>query len=146
MKYLIEGGLMTIWITIAVLGIVLELFSTQLIAIWFTLASIISAVMQYNHVASKWQWIQFVITGVVLALIFHPIAKKILQTFQYKPLNTPETIVGKKGIVMKIDDQRYRVDIQGDSWLAKSDDKLVLNDPVKVTAIDGVTLTVEKIR
>lgn len=136
---------MKVWVTIAILGIILELFSTQLIAIWFTLASIISAVMQYNHVASKWQWLQFLVTGVVLALIFRPIAKKILQTFRYEPLNTPETIVGKKGIVVKTDNHQYRVDVQGDNWLARSDDKLVLNDQVKVTAINGVTLTVEKV-
>lgn len=136
---------MKVWVTIAILGIILELFSTQLIAIWFTLASIISAVMQYNHVASKWQWLQFLVTGVVLALIFRPIAKKILQTFRYEPLNTPETIVGKKGIVVNTDNHQYRVDVQGDNWLARSDDKLVLNDQVKVTAINGVTLTVEKV-
>lgn len=84
---------MQIWILISILGVVIELFSTQLIAIWFTVASVISAIMLYCGVATKWQWIQFLVTGIALALLFHPFAKQILKHVKYTPLNTPETIV-----------------------------------------------------
>lgn len=86
---------MTTWIVIALAGILIEMVSTQLIAIWFTVASVISAIMLYCGVATKWQWIQFLVTGIVLALLFHPFAKQILKHVKYTPLNTPETIAGK---------------------------------------------------
>lgn len=136
---------MQIWILISILGVVIELFSTQLIAIWFTLASTISAIMCHYQIAIKWQWIQFVITGVVLAIIFHPFAEKILKTVNYKPLNTPETILMKTGRVFKDNGGQLRAKIADNNWKIVSDDELKEGDIVEVVELKGVTLTVKKI-
>lgn len=137
---------MKIWILISILGIVIELFSTQLIAIWFTLASVISAIMCHYQIAIKWQWIQFIVTGVVLAIIFHPLAEKILKTVNYKPLNTPETILGKTGRIFKDNSGQLRAKIADNNWKIVSDDELEEGDIVKVVELKGVTLTVKKIK
>lgn len=137
---------MEVWIVIALAGILIEMVSTQLIAIWFTVASVISAIMLYCGVATKWQWIQFLVTGLVLALLFHPFAKQILKHVKYTPLNTPETIVGKTGIVIESNDNGYRAKIADDNWKIISDDQLQMGDTIKVKEVHGVTLTVEKIK
>lgn len=136
---------MEIWIVIALAGILIEMVSTQLIAIWFTVASVISAIMLYCGVATKWQWIQFLVTGIVLALLFHPFAKQILGHVKYTPLNTPETIVGKTGKVIESNDNGYRAKIADDNWKIVSNVTLQVGDTVKVKEIHGVTLTVEKL-
>lgn len=136
---------MEVWIVIALAGILIEMVSTQLIAIWFTVASVISAIMLYCGVATKWQWIQFLVTGIALALLFHPFAKQILKHVKYTPLNTPETIVGKNGKVIESNDNGYRAKIADDNWKIISDDQLQVGDTVKVKEVHGVTLTVEKL-
>lgn len=120
--------------------------STQLIAIWFTVASMISAIMLYYGVATKWQWIQFLVTGVMLALLFHPFAKQILKHVKYTPLNTPETIVGKVGKIIESDKDGFRAKIADDNWKVISDEQLQTGDTVKVKKVHGVTLTVEKVK
>lgn len=136
---------MEVWIVIALVGILIEMVSTQLIAIWFTVASVISAIMLYCGVATKWQWIQFLVTGIVLALLFHPFAKQILKHAKYTPLNTPETIVGKTGKVIESDKDGYRAKVADDNWKITSDDPLQVGDTVKVKEVRGVTLIVEKL-
>ena len=136
---------MEVWIVIALAGILIEMVSTQLIAIWFTVASVISAIMLYCDVATKWQWIQFLVTGIVLALLFHPFAKQILKHVKYTPLNTPETIIGKTGKVIESIDNGYRAKIADDNWKITSDDPLQVGDTVKVKEVRGVTLIVEKL-
>lgn len=137
---------MTTWIIIALVGILIEMVSTQLIAIWFTVASVISAIMLYYGVATKWQWIQFLVTGVMLALLFHPFAKQILKHVKYTPLNTPETIVGKVGKIIESDKDGFRAKIADDNWKVISDEQLQTGDTVKVKEVHGVTLTVEKVK
>lgn len=136
---------MITWIVIALAGILIEMVSTQLIAIWFTVASVISAIMLYSGVATKWQWIQFLVTGIVLALLFHPFAKQILKHVKYTPLNTPETIVGKIGKVIESGKDGYRAKVADDNWKIVSNVPLQVGDTVKVKEVHGVTLTVEKL-
>lgn len=136
---------MEVWIVIALVGILIEMVSTQLIAIWFTVASVISAIMLHYGVATKWQWIQFLVTGIVLALLFHPFAKQILKHAKYTPLNTPETIVGKIGKVIESDKDGYRAKVADDNWKITSGDPLQVGDTVKVKEVRGVTLIVEKL-
>lgn len=92
------------------------------------------------HASLKWQLIQFIVTGMILLLIFRPIAKRLQPKFH--PMNVADGIVGKTGTI--INDQRVKVD--GQSWKYTTDAKLDAGDLVKVIALNGVTLQVQKIK
>lgn len=92
------------------------------------------------HASLKWQLIQFIVTGMILLLIFRPIAKRLQPKFH--PMNVADGIVGKTGTI--INDQRVKVD--GQSWKYVSTEKLDIGDLVKVMALDGVTLKVRKVK
>ena len=62
---------------IAILGLGIEIFTTQLISIWFAISALINLFLTSMHVGLKWQLIQFIVTGVILLLIFRPFAKKL---------------------------------------------------------------------
>lgn len=125
---------------IAVLGFGIEVFTTQLISVWFAISALINLFLVSMHVGLKWQLIQFIVTGVVLLLIFRPLAKKLQPKFY--PMNAADGIVGKTGTVLN--DQRVKVD--GQSWKYATDAELNSGDSVKVIALNGVTLKVQKIK
>lgn len=125
---------------IAVLGFGIEVFTTQLISIWFAISALINLFLVSMHVSLKWQLIQFIVTGIILLLIFRPLAKKLQPKFH--PMNAADGIVGKTGTILN--DQRVKVD--GQSWKYAADTKLDAGDPVKVVALSGVTLKVQKIK
>lgn len=125
---------------IAILGLGIEVFTTQLISIWFAISALINLFLTSMHVSLKWQLIQFIVTGAILLLIFRPLAKKLQPKFH--PMNAADGIVGKTGTILN--DQRVRVD--GQSWKYATDMKLDAGDLVKVIALNGVTLQVQKIK
>lgn len=125
---------------IAVLGFGIEVFTTQLISIWFAISALINLFLISMHASLKWQLIQFIVTGAILLLIFRPLAKKLQPKFH--PMNAADGIVGKTGTIL--DDQRVKVD--GQSWKYATDTKLDAGDLVKVIALNGVTLQVQKIK
>lgn len=129
-----------IWIIIAILGFAVEAFTTQLVSIWFAISALINLFLSTMDVGVKWQLIQFIITGIILMLIFRPLAKRMQP--KSHPMNAADGMIGKTGIVLS--DQRVKVD--GQSWKYSSVESLNVGDQVKVLALDGVTLTVQKIK
>lgn len=125
---------------IAVLGFGIEVFTTQLISIWFAVSALINLFLVSMHIGLKWQLIQFIVTGAILLLIFRPLAKKLQPKFH--PMNAADGIIGKTGTVLN--DQRVKVD--GQLWKYAAVEKLNTGDSVKVVALNGVTLQVQKIK
>ncbi len=52
--------------------------------------------------------------------------------------------VGKVGKVVKVGEDHYLVELEGDRWIALSEDTLRPGDRVEVTGVDGVKLIVRK--
>lgn len=52
---------------------------------------------------------------------------------------------GKVGKVVKIAEDHYLVEVEGDKWIAYSDEKLSLGDRVMVVDVDGLKLKVKRI-
>ena len=125
---------------IAILGFGVEIFTTKLISIWFAVSALINLFLVSMHIGLKWQLIQFIVTGVTLLLIFRPLAKKLQPKFH--PMNAADGIIGKTGTVLN--DQRVKVD--GQLWKYAAVEKLNTGDSVKVVALNGVTLQVQKIK
>ena len=125
---------------LAILGFGVEIFTTQLISIWFAVSALINLFLVSMHIGLKWQLIQFIVTGVTLLLIFRPLAKKLQPKFH--PMNAADGIIGKTGTVLN--DQRVKVD--GQLWKYAAVEKLNTGDSVKVVALNGVTLQVQKIK
>ncbi len=86
-------------------------------------------------------------TTILLGLLMLGIAYLAFSTRERKSQNTSESLIGRTGRVRSVADgeMRGQVFIFGELWGFKSKDKVQINDLVKVTAIKGFKLTVEKI-
>jgi membrane protein implicated in regulation of membrane protease activity len=54
-------------------------------------------------------------------------------------------LVGKRGRVVKVAEDHYLVELEGDKWIALSDEELKVGDTVEVIKVDGVKLIVKKV-
>ena len=136
-----------IWLGITVVAAVLELITTDLVSIWFTvggLGALLSLAIGLNQTI---QIIVFIILSIICIVISRPLAKKYLRT-QIVSTNY-DRVIGQHGLVLKkIDaDTRGEVKVLSSTWSACSVDNSTLDegDYCEILAVEGAHLVVKKI-
>lgn len=126
----------------AIIFIIIECFTTQFISIWFALGAIIALLLSCLNFSFFWQLLSFATVGIILTFSLHSIITKRL--LKPKALNA-DGLIGKTAIVEQDFVQgEGRVIVEDMDWKAKSNEKLLKGDSVKIIEINGVTLTVTK--
>jgi membrane-bound serine protease (ClpP class) len=88
-----------------------------------------------------WPWgIATVLGGGVLDIAESPVLLRWSR--RRRAVTGAEALVGSSGILAT----RNQVRVAGELWHAKSAEELVPGDEVKIVAVDGMTLTVERER
>lgn len=134
------------WLIAAVVFTIAEVFSYQLIAIWFALGSVVSLLASLVGIGSQGQLVVFAaVAGLTLALT-RPLLKKVVRA---KPVRTnADQVIGTTGIVVQpiSSIEKGRVSANGLDWSARTEggEVLAVGDKVTVLAIEGVTLLVKK--
>jgi len=137
-----------IWLAIAVISVIIEVTTSGLAAIWFAPAALISMVLAIFKVPVSVQIPVFIIVSGLLMLLFY---KKIKDNIDKKTEKTNiDALIGKEAVAEENIFPRSvgRVKVGGISWSAyiKADTKPVMKgEYVKILAIDGVKLEVEKL-
>ncbi len=137
------------WLAIIIIAVVVEVFTEQLVSIWFIPGAIVSIVFDLCDAKFIWQFIVFL----VLSIIGIVIGKRFLS--KYKSDNTTKTnidaIIGEKCIVTeKIDNFAGcgQAKVRGQIWSARGvleDDVFEPGEILQVVAIEGVKLICKKI-
>lgn len=119
--------------------------------LWFAIGAGVSAITSLFIASVSWNLVIFLLVSFTLWLSTRKLVKKLyknaadLKTFQ-------EQIVGKKGKVIKVDEdgEKIVVKINGDTWRAYPDEyeeeKLKEDDEVFITRKSGNFVYVKKIR
>lgn len=137
------------WLGIIILSVIVEVFTEQLVSIWFIPGALISIIFDLCHLGIGWQILVFLAISVVGIII----GKKFLS--KYKLGSTTKTnidaIIGEKCIVTeKIDNfaGRGQAKVNGQLWSARGvsdEDTFEEGEILIVVAIEGVKLIVKKI-
>jgi len=136
------------WIAVIVLAIIVEVFTDQLISIWFVPGAIVAIILDFLKVHFVWQILTvLLLAGVGIILTKTVFIKKL-------PFNTTKTnidaIIGERCIVTeKIDNYAGcgQVKIKGQIWSARGvleDDVFEEGDILNVVAIEGVKVICKK--
>lgn len=139
---------MWFWLIMAIVFLIIELFTLGLTTIWFTGGAVVALI----SVALGAGWILstliFFIVSILLLMLVRPIARK---SFNGKRTKTnAEGLIGKVGVVFEDIDNvkaKGRISISGQEWAASSkSDEIIITagTRVKVLAIIGVKLIVEE--
>lgn len=131
------------WLLIVVLLGVLEIMTTNLVSIWFVISGLLAMVISLFTDSLYIQIGVFVLVGVLLI----PMSKRI-----YKKINTKKVctnldrVIGMKGIATSDITKNTigEVKVGGKLWSSYSSHDIKKDEYVKVLAIDGVKLKVEK--
>lgn len=136
-----------VWIAVLVIAIVLEAFTSELVAIWFFPAALVSMILAFCHVSV---WVQipvFLAVGIILLFSTRSLCRKFLQSKEDKT-NT-DMLIGKECLVteeIRNRDEVGEVKINGLRWSARTEDPervIPAGELVTVVRIQGVKLIVK---
>lgn len=132
-----------IWVFLAVIFAILELITTAFFLVWFSVGSIVAAILNYLGFDVYVQFIAFVIVSLVLILSTRKFADRI--TPEPSKKTTADRLIGKHGkIIRKLEDNNYIVHVSGEEWSAVGED-IDVNDKVEIVGIDSIKLIIKKI-
>ena len=132
------------WFIAFVILLVIELVTVNLVTIWFAIGAVAAIITTIFTDSVLIQSIVFVVVSVIALLITKPLIKKF-KRFEVEPTNS-DRVIGKVGeVTKKIGKNKYgEVKVYGNTWTASSKQVINVGERVKVLAIDGVKLVVEK--
>lgn len=131
------------WLIIVIILGIFEMFTTNLVSIWFIISGIISMIVSLFCDNLYIEFGIFVILGVLLM----PLSKKLYKKIKTDKVKTnADRIVGMKGIVTEdiTRDNIGEVKVDGKRWSAYSDTDILKGEIVKVLSINSVKIKVEK--
>ena len=137
---------MEIWFLIAIIMIVIELLTVNLVSIWFAFASVVAGVSTLLTDNVTIQIVIFIISSIIFLIITKPVIKK-LRGKEIEKLNL-DRVIGKTGIVTEDISplEIGEVKVDGKRWSAISKKKIKKDSKVEILSIDGVKLLVKQIK
>ena len=137
---------MYLWLIIILVLAVIELSTVNLVTIWFILSAGVALIISYFIDNFILQFGVFVILGIVLLLATRNVLKKWLKV-KNVPTNSDRAI-GATGIVTESINKNGNGEVKvfGQRWTAFADKAIKEGSSVKILAIEGVKLKVEKIK
>ena len=135
-----------LWLAIAVVFLVVEGLTVEIISIWFAASSLICMVLDLCGLGIEWQLGAFVVTSILLIIFTRPLIAKYLQRNESK--TNVDSLIGEVATITKdiLPDDRGEAKIKGQYWLAISADnnEILVGTKVSVVAIEGAKLIVRK--
>ena len=136
-----------VWLALAVIFLIVEGLTVEVISIWFSGASLIAMVLDLLNLDLIWQLIAFISVSILLILLTRPLITKYLKKNESK--TNVETLIGEIAVVTKdiMPDERGEAKVKSQYWLAISadNDMILANTKVNIIAIEGAKLIVKKI-
>ena len=131
-----------IWLAMAIVLALLEISTTALVCIWFVIGSLFAFGVSFITDSVLLQAIVFVLVSGLCLAFTRPLVEKHLNR-KVIPTNA-DMLIGKVCIVTQpiTPQQKGRVSIDGQSWMAASTVSLSTGQQAVVEKISGVTVTV----
>ena len=132
------------WFIAFLVFLVIELVTVNLVTIWFAIGAILAMLCSLITDSIVVQGVVFLVSSILVLVLTRPLMKKF-KGFDRIPTNS-DRVIGKIGeVTAKIEKNKYgEVKVFGNVWTATSNQVLNVGEHVKVKAIDGVKLIVEK--
>ena len=140
-----------IWLIVALVFLILEIFTTGIAVICFSFGAIGSIVASLCGANLTWQVIVFALVTLLSFIFIRPLLIKLFYKKGKDDVKTnADALIGRKGIVSEAIDPATgagRVKVDGDDWKAVSvdDQPIELGARVEILKLDSVIVTVKKI-
>ena len=99
-----------IWLLITILTAVVELITTDLVSIWFTLGGLAALIAYFLNASQLVQIVIFIIISLVCIISVRPLTKKYLRTNIVS--TNYDRVIGQHGLVLKRIDADTRGEVK----------------------------------
>ncbi|MBQ9475815.1 MAG: NfeD family protein [Bacteroidales bacterium] len=139
-----------VWIVIALVCIILEIFTAGFAVACFSAGALVAALGCALGLSLIWQVVIFAVVTFLTFMYVRPILIKLFFKKDSGQKTNADALIGRRGRVsVRIDPAKGegRVAIDGDDWKAVSEDGSTIEkgEEVEVKKIDSIILTVTKI-
>ncbi len=135
-----------LWLIIVIALALIEVFTINLVTIWFVASGIVALILSFFEVPTYIQVATFVILGIVLLFTTKKPLEKMLNKTKQK--TNIDRVLDMEGIVTEEIDKNSpgEVKVDGKRWTAVANNKIEKNATVKILKIEGVKLIVEEVK
>ena len=135
-----------VWLILAAIFIVGEIFTAGFFILWFGLGAAAAALLAFLDVSAGWQLAAFIVVSLTLFLASRKFASKV--TKEQPPGIGADRFLEKECIVLEEIDNirnRGRVRLKTEEWRAQSEDGNIIpaQSKVQVVRVDGTHLIVK---
>lgn len=146
---LMSMNMVIFWIVSAIIFVILEAVTAQLVSIWFAGGSVVALILSLLNTSVKIQIAAFVISSAVFLLVALPTIRKHLK-MDSVPMNA-DSLIGMNGVVtMDINNKEEtgQIKVRGQYWSARNieNDVIPAGSVVKIIRIEGVHLDVQLVK
>ncbi|MBP3841410.1 MAG: NfeD family protein [Bacilli bacterium] len=136
--------MLTVWFVIFILLLLIELFTVNLVTIWFAIGALASIVSTYFTDNVIIQIVVFLVVSILMLIILKPLTKRF--KIKHVVATNLDRVIGMEAIVTEeISKNKVgEVRVDGKKWSAVSNETLPKDTIVKVQKIEGVKLIVKK--
>ena len=140
-----------IWLIVAAVFFIVEIFSTTFVFLCFSLGCVVSAVCAYFGLGFTAQVLVFSIVTFISFFTVRPLMKKYAFRKSSNVKTNSDALTGQKGRVTETIDlskNTGRVFVYGDDWKAVSEDNQIIteNELIEVVEVDSSTLIVKPLK
>lgn len=137
------------WLLLSLLCLILELTNGDLYVLCFAIGSVFASVASFFTDSIITQIIVFAVCTLLSLVFVRPVALRWLHKGEDNRLSNADALIGRIGRVSEaIEAGGFgRVAIDGDDWKAQTANGQAIEkgDKVRVTALDSIIITVEKL-
>jgi membrane protein implicated in regulation of membrane protease activity len=138
-----------LWMGLAAIFIIGEIFTEGFFLLWFGVGAILAGLLAIFGAGPAWQWAAFVVASAVLFAVSRRFADRF--THKQPPGIGADRLIGRLGVVLEdIDNLENvgKVRIDKEEWRAESDDddRIAAGTRVQVVRLDGTHAVVKALK
>ena len=137
-----------VWIALAIVMVLVEITTVQLVSVWFMVGALCAALTTLFTDSIVIQLAVFVGVSLLALLVTRPLVRRLKENRVQLRTNI-DRLPGEKGVMLKPVENTESVGqakVLGKVWSVKTDNPpLKEGDTVRVIAVNGVKLIVEKV-
>lgn len=138
-----------IWLIFAVVMLIIEIATTGLATLWFAVGAVVAMIMDLCGASVAAQIIAMAAISAVCFVVCMIWVRPKLESLRKKNVQktNADRLIGREGVVivpLNATEGKGQVKVDGQIWSAKGDQDFAEGTKIKVLAIEGVKLVVER--
>ncbi|MGL4989802.1 MAG: NfeD family protein [Sarcina sp.] len=134
-----------IWLIIIVVAVVLDLVTSDFLFSGFSIGAVVALFLDLFGVGIIVQIVVFGIVGAVFTFTMYPIIKKKLKKDNVRLNLMEENYIGEEFVLEKNVDDEILLKFQGTYWTFKAKQPIASGETVKIIAVEGNKLLIDKV-